>query len=376
MNLNVDFVVPSDAQKIKTASSKPLFSTEALTIPVYLNGVILPGGWQNSYGGVCQDQAQEEQHRLHAQCLAESVVYVGEFLPTWGHLITDLLRHFWYLIAPDYAHLKTLRIAYTMHFEQDEIPENFYSLMQCLGVEKTQFLRINRITSFEKIYFPDGCYRVRNVLDYFIYTQEYVDLINHIAQFGKKQEGFEKVYFSRTQIAQQTKFYHRRDVNEQAIEKVFKNQGFKIIYPENLSFLAQLNILQSCQTFAATDGSVMHNLLFCKTGVNAIVVRKSRHFTLHQITINHLKNANVFYVDCGFSPFADQKAHWWAGPFFMYVSPNLRKMFCLSFQFFPIFSFLFSYCLAEFLRNILDNRLLIHIRKKLKIGQRLKKLFK
>ncbi len=201
------------------------------------------------------------------------------------------------------------------------------------------------------------------------YTIEYLNLLNQLPQLpAPKNLNIEKVYFSRVA------FQLRKDCNEQDVENCFKKQGFTIIYPEKLDFLTALAILQNCKVFAATDGSIAHNLIFCKNKITAIICRKSRNFTGYQITINNLKEANVFYIDTAFSPFADWNKGWVGGPFFLYETKYLRRYFGLPpKKIFPFWKF-FKYCLF-----FVDSQFFVWshpLRAKLQIGTRLRKLFK
>ncbi len=387
MRLNLDFVHPQDASQIKAAHEKALLIKKTLGVQEYENAVLVPG--QGEWNGACLENVE-------AAPLYPSAVYVGEFLPTWGHLITDHLRRFWFFWDERYAHFKNLPLVYTMHFEEDQLPANFYALLALLGIPESQLLRIRQPSLFKRLFVPDVCFRVKNAKknhsnskeDFCIqmmlaechYTQEYISLIERIGALGKALPDYEKVYFSRAQVARKTQFYYRRDVNEEAVEALFRQNGFRIVYPENLSFQEQLNILQSCRVFAATDGSVSHNLLFCKPCTSAIIVRKLRQFTPHQVAIHQIKNAEVVYIDAGFSPFADKRNYWWGGPFLMFASSHLCRFFQQKTPTFPLFQFLFIYCPLVFLRQgvsaFLNKPKLLKIKNKLKSTWLFKKFFK
>lgn len=285
------------------------------------------------------------------------------------------MRGLWFYFDERFAHLKKLKIAFALSFWTANTPpsENFWLLLESLGIPCEQFLLIDKPTRFARVFVPDASFgAVDKKHKTHRYTQEFVNLINRLAPLPPPSNlNIEKVYFSRMA------FQSPKDFNEIAVENMFKNQGFTIIYPEKLNFLKALAILQNCTVFAATDGSIAHNSLFLKPGTRTIICRKSRHFTEHQIIINHLKKLDVTYIDAAFSPLADWRAVWAAGPFFLYETKALCRFFGLQPKPFPFLKFL-NYLRLN-LPAFLNNEWLVWthpIRAKLKIGTRLRHFLK
>lgn len=300
------------------------------------------------------------------------MVCLGAFTVCWGHEITDHLRGLWFYFDKRFAHLKKLKIAFVLSFWTAQTPpsQNFWQLLESLGIPREKFLLIDKPTRFARVFVPDACFGM--VDKKYCYTQEFVNLINRLPNLQPPENvNIEKVYFSRLA------FQSPKDFNEIELENLFYNQGFSIIYPEQLDFLSQLAILQNCTIFAATDGSIAHNSLFLKPGTRTIICRKTRHFTAHQIIINHLKNLDVTYIDAAFSPFAKWRKVWEAGPFFLYETKALRRFFGLPPKHFPFLKFLKYFCVN--LPAFLNNELLVWthpIRGKLKLGTHLRHFLK
>lgn len=105
------------------------------------------------------------------------------------------------------------------------------------------------------------------------------------------------------------------------IETVFQKMGYTIIYPEQLPLKEQLSILRSCDSFAATEGSVSHNMLFVKENAECIVIRKTRSCNGYQRTANSIRSFSIAYVESHLSIFNVFDNGF--GPFFMYVNDNL-----------------------------------------------------
>ena len=277
----------------------------------------------------------------------------------------------WFYFSEKYAALKNLKLVCAFAFYSPLTPPsaNFWELVQQIGIPKEKFYIIDKPTRFARVYVPDNCFFADANLKYLYYTKEFLNLIKKLPNIpAPKHLNVEKIYFSR--IA----FHSIKDFNEKDIENCFKKQGFTIIYPEKNTFLENLAILQNCKVFAATDGSIAHNLLFCKNNTTAIICRKARLFTKHQITINYLINANVVYIDISFSTFLYNKGDYLSGPFFLYETNYLRNYFGLPSKFFFPFWKFFQYFIFYIINKFL--RWTHPIRGKLKIRTRFKHLFK
>ncbi len=251
----------------------------------------------------------------------KTVLFVGTFFSGWGHFITDTLKHLWYLQCEEYLNLKHKNIELIFN----EIPEfklhkNHLQLLSLFGINNSDIRIIKTPTKFKEIFFPDSCFtRIKVGEEYFgrKYTLDYLDIINHLTnQVQIKRNYPESIYYSRTGLKDP------RDVGEKDIEKLFKKMNFKIIKPENLSFIEQLTILKNCKRFASTEGSISHNAIFLNKGTEVIIIRKYSGINDYQLVVNSAKELNVVYID---SHLTVPKIDGFGGPFFIYVNDNLKK---------------------------------------------------
>ncbi len=310
--------------------------------------------------------------------IEESVVYVGFWLGCWGHEITDHLRYFWVFFNQHYAHLKNLKWVYAPTTLCTKPNENFLSYLKSLHLPIENLMAVTQATEFKTIILPDECFWNEN--NFGFYTPEFLAILARLPPMPAPLFDVEKVYFSRLN------FQSEKDFNEESLKNYFEKHGFHIVYPEKITFLQELAILQHCRIFAATDGSICHNLIFANPQT-ALILRKCRHSTGYQISINKMKtNTNIVYIDVGFSPFADYfKKEWNLGPFFVYESSFLRAYFGEKKGIFPFFKFV-QFCFRQSKNKIrqwnwtyIDHTFLAWThswRAKLKLGSRLRKMFK
>ncbi len=400
-NINTHFINPNDAPNIKTAHEKSLLSKE-LGVCSFQNATIAPhakaGVWldgkrlpQTLRHQMPQDKEKPPKPDIFCD---ETVIFIGAFVPVWGHEITDNLKHLWFYFDKKFSHLKNHKFAYVDFIDGKKSSQNFWELLKTLELPLSQFLCVEKPTQFAKVLVPDECFLcdlnipacpslANDNMDVMKFqrrfTKEYLNVLNHFPIISSKKN-IQKVYFSRAA------FYSQKDFNEKEIEIFFKNQGFNIIYPEKNTFLENLAILQNCEIFASTDGSIAHNALFCKKAKQIIILRKCRYFSTYQCAANIIAQQNnpqteIVYIDAAFSPLANISKSWWSGPFFLYVSNNLRHFFNLPPKSFPILQF--CKCLMmdwpKSLPFYIDHKFLActhPLRAKWQLGTKLRRFFK
>ncbi|MDR3049818.1 MAG: glycosyltransferase 61 family protein [Elusimicrobiota bacterium] len=86
-------------------------------------------------------------------------------------------------------------------------------------------------------------------------------------------------------------------IGEKEIEKIFKNNGFKIIYPEQLTIRQQIGLMKNCKHLAGIVGTALHLSLFAKNGIEITVIYRTEDIFRAQIKINEMKNFKCNYVD-------------------------------------------------------------------------------
>jgi len=78
-----------------------------------------------------------------------------------------------------------------------------------------------------------------------------------------------KLYLSRRNWAKPT----RRLTNVEAIERIFSNHGFQIIFPETLPIAEQIALFRTAKIIAGEYGSALHNAMFAPAGATALALR-------------------------------------------------------------------------------------------------------
>lgn len=333
--INLDYLYNPDA--VKGAFDKNYFVDKKLGFQVIEHGTILPhkksfdgkvakagqdyGGIVESNGKFIQSsflrygwggQAYTPKHES-IQHSVETVVYLGMFNYTWGHILTDCISRIWFLKSDIFQReFKNCPLVYTFwESHSHEIPKNFRRLLEILEVDVDRLQPITQPTQYNNIILPDVSFD-----SYF--TSQYRETIDFVREFALKNRmptASKKIYY----------YYGKRTFGEERLAEYFKSKGYEIIRPETLTLDEQLNLLINCESFASPLGSVSHNSLFLPDDAETIFIpRATRRFTSHQPIINQVHPLNIKYIDSILSIFDGTQ---YLDHSCFVISPQLKRFF-------------------------------------------------
>lgn len=312
-------------------AQRNFFRMEKPGITIVENGIVLPlkasetGVPLLGYGGVldARDNYVKEsaqvgkgntadrfagKYKYDAQdvkFLNEEVIYIGALPLHWGHFLIDMVHRFWIFSEEKYSCYKVVYCANNAYFQGVLL-----EFIQMLGINPKQLYRVDKPTRFLKIYVPEQSYMA---CDYF--TQEYRNtfcrLRNALPQLGLKP--FDKIYLSRGHF----KAASKKEIGERNIEENFSNNGFRVLYMEELSLVEQVFYISNCKTVAALSGTLCHNILFANADSTLIILNKTHLINTHQVIINQMVGCKVIYIDLYIEPFKNIPSSYGEGPFLL-----------------------------------------------------------
>lgn len=106
----------------------------------------------------------------------------------------------------------------------------------------------------------------------------------------------------------------------------------------------------NCDSFASTIGSCSHNCIFMKENTNLYLIPRAYYLTGYQETLNQVNRLNVTYIDSSVSIYTNSNAPW-NGPFYYYVSRNLKECFHDYKNYNNEFKDFEKYCIISLLKN-------------------------
>lgn len=251
-----------------------------------------------------------------------TVIFLGSFYYVYGHCITDNIKRTWFLktkegrkLMNDGADLVFLNCVPGMR-----MPQYQKEIFMLLGIDIRKMEEIKVVTRFDRIYVPDNSIVYEPDTEFRFYHNAFYDCILHIIDEIKKERNYpEKIYFSRSMLSTD------KDIGkgEQHIEHLFQKAGYQIIHPELLSFKEQVNMLSHCKYFAATEGSISHNVIFCRPNTIVTIIRKCYWVNSYQLIINQMSSVRTTYIDAHHSVVNEEAP--WLGPFFIWPNTELKR---------------------------------------------------
>ena len=304
-NVILDFVFPKMRKRTEQSENVVHFSDKVLSVSEIEQALVVPGeGVFSVKGEYIKGTSVHQEWPYNNDCpqcyeeVDKTVIYLGVFNSCWGHCITDNLQRLWILNEKTrFSKYKNLLCVYSCLKTRPSLPDNFFQLLDVLGIDRKRLLCLDKPTMFSKVIIPDSCFRLDSKEKIRIYTKEYRDLIDFIVNECKIQKEYprRRVYFSRT------KWQNALERGEFRIQAVFEKLGYEILYPEKLDFRQMITILSSCESFASTDGSCAHNAVFCPPGCSVTIIRKASYINEYQTVINDINSLSVTYVDANLS---------------------------------------------------------------------------
>lgn len=379
MSYNLNFVNEHFLNELKRVTSRPLLSSRSLSFKKFDNSLILPSEYpgEGDFGGVFDNDGKLLlQSTLHegfperkidtedilSNYSAEVVIFLGTFHSIWGHALTDSLKKLWFLDTSEGKNLilQGAKLAYIFLETSDNYTRK---VLKLAGVDDKLLIEIKEPTRFKEVYLPDSSILYEKEHDSRTYTKEYKQTVQRmLANFDSKHINYpqvlEKVYFSRKNI-----FQNGREWGEYVIEKCFEKKGYKIVSPEKLPMEEQIAIIRNCKCFATTEGSISHNVIFCKPKTDVVIVRKVNRLNYHQLIINDVANVNVTYIDANASYVYDE-AKPLDGPFYLCKNKYLKSFSRNNIHVIPIILkpsyWWYSITKFSFVRKFFYNRNIIH----------------
>lgn len=251
-----------------------------------------------------------------------TVMYAGYLNRHWGHFTVDCLSRLWAAIGSSWQFDK---IVFCVEPGNLALPDgNVMECIKLLGMEDKLML-IDRPKRFRCIIVPE-----EGALSRHHFAQEPLAVYDRIAMNaavghdnGKLPE---KIYMSRSRLKKAVK----TEWDLKWFDDFFKNNGFTVIYPENIGIGELTRYLRNAREVAAMSGTLPHNMLFANSGQKLIIIEKYANINNYQPGIDMARELDVTYVDANALIWSVSPG---GGPFILY--PNRRfidfaKDHCLS----------------------------------------------
>lgn len=329
MSIVLDYVYPSKAKYITEARDR-FVNRKTSIVECYDNAIVLPALRFNDYdvsfgrGGVVDAEGNyvelsKTKARVNGkydvdefEYSEEKVVFCGFFYKVWGHYLTEVVSRLWYALRNDSSIDSYIFIV--SKDEQQQFSGNYLEFLIMLGIaDKVKI--INKPTKFKAVVIPEEGF----VYDEY-YTDEFVKMYEYINKKGLAQYNapkYDKVFFSKRKC----EISIMSNLNEKFLDEFFKKNGYKVFYPERLSLVDTIGIIQNAKYFCGISSSLLHNQLFGHSNQTTICIEKQAFYNPYQIMVANITKCETVFIDACRSIFAVNAG----GPFIFDYTNYLDK---------------------------------------------------
>lgn len=226
------------------------------------------GGWM---GDLFQSHNPKRIERPLCTSLPGKGVYLGAFMSVhYGHFITETLSTFWIFEEIPAAEFDYFLISPFVF--GSKIPDYALRCFRAFGIDPTKVVLMGeQAIAFDELVVPERLLRLNHSADpslRWVYR-------TISSRSGAAGEPCERIYLSRRKLSRRN--LTRVIANEVMVEKLFRQAGFRVIYPEELPFSIQLGLYDRATIVAGPSGSALHNSLFMKPGAKLIELGDPRY---------------------------------------------------------------------------------------------------
>lgn len=302
--VNLNYVFPNKAKSIAKVTEN-FIKKDSEIVKIFKSATILPvydfhdmhgnGGVINSEGNYVEMSSQKnrvsgsyEYNKSDCKFENKKVVYCGFFYRCWGHFITEVVSKLWYALKRDNSIDQYIFI--TEKGSNAKFNGNYLEFLRLLGIEDKVVI-INQPTVYAEVVIPEDGF----VYDEY-FTNSYLDMYQYIIKKGLKEfkgKTYEKLYFSKNKIISSIE----SNLNLKFIDKYFETNGFKVIYPEQLTLVETIGLMQNAKYFCGISSSLAHNQIFGHANQTMISIEKQAFYTPYQIFVTNITGCNVVYID-------------------------------------------------------------------------------
>ncbi|MDD4556571.1 MAG: glycosyltransferase 61 family protein [Alphaproteobacteria bacterium] len=310
------------------------FSKDLASIEKVNNAYILPAkrvsGTKNSFylGGIVdsnkkfvplsahlREKKEGSLHKAYAfdkkttKFENKKVIYGGFFNNHFGHFLVETVSRLWYWLEHQEENLDIVFI----QAKNKKTPPQIWEFLEILGISKNKIRILEEITQFREIIIPSQATIIKSA-----YNEKFINIYQAMAK-KVEPKNVEKIYLSRTKLKKGTICF-----GEELIEKTFKENGYKIIYPEKISLKEQISYLNNAKEIAGLSGTALHLALFAKPKTKLISLERSDCAIEEQILINQAMQLDAYYVGANANPVPIDHS---AGPVLVTITESLAKFF-------------------------------------------------
>lgn len=255
-------------------------------------------------GSMIEGYAVEEKDIVSSD---KTVLYGGLLLNHLGHFLVECSTRLWHWVEIGDSDLEVVFIV-----EKEEQPSaRVKEFLDLMGIRKVSFVKTP--TRFKKIIVPEDS----SVMDGF-FTEEFM-VPFRTAALNVEAASFDRVYLSRGKFKSSVHIYGEKD-----LEKVFRDNGYKVVYPETLPLKEQIALIKGAKDIACVMGTAAHLFVFAAPGTRSATLERTDEVIEEQILINQAARLD-WRIVCAHMNFLPVRHS--AGPIILGINTHAARYF-------------------------------------------------
>lgn len=219
----------------------------------------------------------------------EPFFFLGHIPTHYGHFLTIALARLWPMRFERDHQIKFITT--------DNIIRDFGSfpymreIFYQLGIGQHEIMNFDRPVWINELIVPSPCFEENNFghsVFYRLCKRIGWSLTNNIP----KKQNDRPVYFSKHRLSQGVSHI----INEVHFCEILEKHGFDIIFPEDLTFIEQVLLVQEREVLTGSVGSAFHTTLFAEQPKKIVGMTHVNTYTENQVIIDKLVGNNVSYL--------------------------------------------------------------------------------
>lgn len=196
-------------------------------------------------GGVTEQVAPEPQSQVD-----EEVIYLGWYFGHFGHFLMESLVRTWFLAEIDPS------VKVVFHRKARLTPSGITGrILQEFGIPSDRILFLDQPTLLRRVFVPEPLYEL-SCAAHARMPAPFRQVAARIVDGGQVLD--QPVYLSRRLLPS----HLRQVVGEYELEEILRENGFRIAYPETMTFEDQVRLFNQHSDIFTSAGSAAYNVLF------------------------------------------------------------------------------------------------------------------
>lgn len=276
-----------------------------------IGGVVDKDGKYINFSATTQESLMPCGYEAPLNCKQydDTVIYLGYFIMQWGHFLVDFVPRLWWL-KENYHGEKLLVLTSN---KNAKLNGNYLELLTLFGIREEKIHYVYEPEKHKTIIVPEMS-MVRP--QYFSNKSE--ELFQYIIDRATSEasyKSYDKIYFSRSKLKKAA----MTELGEKDFEKIYKRNGYKIIYPEKCSFRELVWYINSCKEFVSLSGTIPHNIVFASPNTKVVILNKTYRINTIQLMLNAQSKISPMYIDTNICMLPASPG---SGPFWMEITEN------------------------------------------------------